>query len=150
MSSLPHIYIESTLTIIFPFIIVIPFFYYILCSKEKDKIRSKNKLLSALLIAIYSFQPTILSILMEMSMCEKLHFGSFLRIFMIESCDSERYLLFYYCLVIPLLVIFAGFIPLILFIYIMFKKKRNILFDQSITQKIGFIFTGYKKENYYW
>ena len=101
-------------------------------------------------VALYSFQPTILSILVQMSMCESFNFGSYLKVYLLESCDSTLYLSFYYDLVLPLLIIFSILLPGFLIIYISIKKYRGQLFDKEVMQKIGFIITGFKKQNFYW
>ena len=137
-------------TVTFPFILVIPFLYYLCFSKKNERILARERVLLAWFIALYSFQPTILSILVEMSMCQSFSFGSYLRIYLIEDCNSERYLLFYYYFVLPLLIIFSAFIPFFLLIYMCIKKKKGILFNPEIFQKIGFILTGYKRERFYW
>ena len=153
--SLPKIYLEAIVTIFFPFILVLPSFYYlaIFCKKKvskNDKNIAKNKVILTLCVALYSFQPTILSILVQMSMCESFNFGSYLKVYLLESCDSTLYLSFYYDLVLPLLIIFSIFLPGFLAIYISIKKYRGQLFHKEVMQKIGFIITGYKKQNFYW
>ena len=152
---MPTIYLEAILTIIFPFILVFPSFCYltVLCKKKASKIDKnivKDKLMLAFCVALYSFQPTILSILVQMSMCESFNFGSYLKVYLVESCESALYLSFYYYLVLPLLIIFTFFLPGFLIIYICLKRYRGQLFDKEAMQKIGFIITGFKKQNFYW
>ena len=152
---MPTIYVEAILTFIFPFILVSPSICYltILCKKKIskiDKIMVKNKVMLAFCVALYSFQPTILSILVQMSMCEFFNFGSYLKVYLVESCQSTLYLSFYYYLVLPMLFIFSIFLPGFLIIYIFAKKKRGQLFNKKVLQKIGFILIGFKKQNFYW
>ena len=152
---MPTIYLEAISTIIFPFLLVVPFCYYlsILCKKKvskDEKAMAKNKVILALCVALYSFQPTILSILVQMSMCESFNFGSFLKVHLVENCESTLYLSFYYYMVLPLLIIFTFLLPGFLIIYICLKRYRGQLFDKEAMQKIGFIITGFKKQNFYW
>ena len=152
---MPSIYLEAILTIIFPFLLVIPSCCYLSIylkkkASEDEKIMAKNKVILAFCVAFYSFQPTILSILVQMSMCEFFNFGSYLKVYLVESCQSTLYLSFYYYLVLPMLFIFSIFLPGFLIIYIFAKKKRGQLFNKKVLQKIGFILIGFKKQNFYW
>ena len=152
---MPTIYLEAIFTIIFPFILVFPSIYYlaIFCKKKvskNDKNIAKNKVMLSFCGALFFSTNNPLSILVQMSMCESFNFGSYLKVYLLESCENPRYLSFYYDLVLPLLIIFSIFLPVFLVIYISIKKYRGQLFDKEVMQKMGFIITGYKKQNFYW
>ena len=150
---LPSIYLESILTVAFPFVLIFPFFYYLLSFKKRtkeEKSLAQKKVVLAFLIALYSFQPSILSNLIELSVCKEFYFGFFLQAYLIENCNSDFYLNFYYYFVLPLLIIFSALIPIVIMIYFYIKKRKGLLFDQSVSQKIGFLLIGFKKENFYW
>ena len=141
------------MNVIFPFALIFPFFYY-LCSCKKnvklDKSLAFRKIFLAFFIALYSFQPSILSNLIELSICQKFFFGSYLQAYLLESCNADFYLNFYYFFVLPLLIIFSSVLPLIIIIYMVIKMRQGLLFDTIVSQKIGFLLIGYKKSNFYW
>lgn len=133
-----------------------PFFLYCCECKKKENKKNNEKSLAlkkifvALCVSIYSIQPTIMSVLVELSICEDFNFGSFLKSFLVESCNSSQYLIFYYYFVLPLLIIFSAVLPLFVIVYIWTKNKKGLLFDQAVYEKIGFLLIGFRKNTYYW
>lgn len=137
---------------------MLPFFLYCCkCRKKsennkspKEKKGAFKKIFVALCVSFYSLQPTIMSVLVELSICEDFNFGSFLKSNLVESCNSSRYLIFYYYFVLPLLIIFSAVFPLFVIVYIWTKNKKGLLFNPNIYKKIGFLLIGYKKNTYFW
>ena len=94
--------------------------------------------------------PIIFMKLIEMCLCQNFNIGSYLRIYLDENCESERYQNFFYYIILPSLIIFSGLMPFLILIYILFKKKEGTLFDKSISSKIGFIITDFRRTKYFW
>ena len=150
---MPYIYLEAIINVVFPFVLIFPFFYYLCSCKNSikhDKSLALRKIFLAFFIALYSFQPSILSNLIELSICQKFFFGSYLQAYLLESCNGDFYLNFYYFFVLPLLIIFSSVLPLIIIIYMFIKMRKGLLIDPIVSQKIGFLLIGYKKSNFYW
>ena len=91
-----------------------------------------------------------MSNLTELSLCKKFHFGLFLKAYLVENCEGQSYLNFYYYFIIPILILFSLILPLAIIIYIGLKFKKGVLFEDIVRKKIGFLLTGYKQTNFYW
>ena len=117
-------------------------------SKIKDPIALTKKLTLGCLISIFTFQSSVITALVTVFDCQDIQSKSYIREYLLESCNDDRYLTFYYFLALPVFLVFAIFLPLGLFLY-MFYKRRNIC-SKEVMNRIGFLINGYKTSYYYW
>ena len=109
-----------------------------------------EKVLVSLAISFYSLQSSILSALVELSVCQEFDFGSYLTVYLTENCNSERYLNFYHFMVFPMLLMFSTILPFLALAYIVIKHKKGQTQQKGVFRKIGFFIIGYNPKKYYW
>lgn len=107
-----------------------------------------RKLTISLTLSVFTLHSNIVNSLLELSDCELIYEETYLRSYLIENCESERYKNWFYYFVLPNFMIYGFFIPLFAFIFLL--KNRSLVLDKDIIEKIGFLVNGYKTKKYYW
>ena len=137
------------MTILLPFLVLIFFSFFFCWNRQQNQtFFVKRKMMITLSITLYSFNSLILRTFVQLIDCQNFEFGSYLRIYLIESCNDQRYHFYYYSIILPTIFIFAFILPVFTFFYIF--KNRKFLEEFSMITKIGFIIMEYKQERYYW
>ena len=110
-----------------------------------------DKIISILIISIYSFQSSIFNSIFTIFACTKLDNNtSFIKAYMTESCsaDNPRYQMWSNYISIPILIVYSVVLPLMLFI--LTSCHRHNIYDATSIRYLSFLVRGYKKDKFYW
>ena len=99
-------------------------------------------------VSIFLLQPSIFDSLLEILNCTKIDNKTYIKSYLIESCESERYKSWIYFLVIPAFLFYVLIIPFSLF-YFMAKNQKK-LYHKDVMKYLGFSLNGLSKNKYYW
>lgn len=142
---IPQIYIYGLIFSVLPFCFSIIFSLYVIIKERKISIHQFSFSLS---ISIFLLQSNIFSSLLEILQCQEIDNHYYLKNYLAESCETERYRIWKNYLVFPFLFLYIIAVPSIL-IYFMAKHWKN-LYDQNVIRFIGFSLNGLKKDRFYW
>ena len=107
-----------------------------------------RKLTLGCLISIFTFQSSVITSIVTLFDCQSIQSNLYIREYLLENCDSSRYMDFYHYLALPVFIVFAIGLPLGVFIY-MFANRKEI-YSKEVMNRIGFLINGYKTNYYYW
>ena len=115
--------------------------------RESWKIFLKKIRLS-FFIAIFIFNSSIINSLVDISDCQSINSRLYIRNYLLEDCNSDRYLIFFYSFSIPVFIMTAIILPILAIVYLF--RQRNKIYDKEIMKNIGFLINGYRGSFYYW
>jgi len=108
-----------------------------------------EKLLITATITFFYFQSPIINDLSGLLNCTKIENESYLTDYLLEQCTgNQRYTEWRNYFVIPCFCFFTIILSSIPLIYM--HKNKDILFNEIVLRKIGFLLNGYSIQTFYW
>ena len=146
------VYLNALLMSIIPFFLfffTILFWLAISRFRKVQLLKNLNKLVTSLVIIIFTIQPTIINCLISIISCREIDNGKFYLVsFLNEECGTSQNNLWRNFLFYPAFFFYAIALPLMPFCYIIFYRKNLYVLDRF--KKVGFLFNGYMKKKFYW
>lgn len=146
------IYFEALFMSLIPIVLLIIIFTslitYIIFAKKGIHYLTQ-RIITILIITIFSFQPPIMNYLFNIVNCleiESEHY--YLKNLYVEQCYTDRHYSWLFKLFIPSFIIYGFLLPLPCFIYMV--KYSNFLHESKHIKRIGFLSNGYAQSKFYW
>ena len=102
---------------------------------------------SALFLIIY-LQPDLISQLISQAACLKIGDTYYILANKQFECFTDEYYKYFYCLILPFLMLWLVIIPLTLFLFL--RRNKDNLKKQEVMILYGFIYKEYDNKAYYW
>jgi hypothetical protein len=129
-------------------IFLLIFWGFYIVVKKKDRKVFADKMITSLVITIFSLQPSISNALISIISCRQILDKYYIRSDLNEECRTENHMFYVNFLFFPFFSLYAGIFPLLAFAYMYYY--RNSLTQISHIKKIGFLTNGYLKNKFYW
>ena len=151
MFNIPNIYLTAFLMVLAPIIFIIfllIFWGLYIVVKKKDRKVFADKMITSLVITIFSLQPSISNSLLSMISCREIVDKYYIKSDLNEQCSTKQHSFYVYVLFFPSFSLYAGVFPILAFAYMFYY--RNSLNEIIHIKKIGFLTNGYLKNKFYW
>ena len=147
MTDAPELYLFALIFTFLPFIFSILFFLYLFIRhKEVRKENYFESYIFCISISIFLLQSSIFNSLLEVLKCKEIDGKYYIERYLLENCNSERYMNWRNYLIIPSFCFYAGIVPASM-IYFMGKNKKNLHKNKLL---IGLSLNGLGKTKFYW
>ena len=123
--------------------------FWTLWRKLKNCQHVKEKLIGSIVVQLFFFQPTIIKYNFSLFNCTEITTGDYyVTDDMSIKCWDQSHRFYALCVAVPSIVVWCIGFPLIL-VYFLYKNRQDLA-DISEKLKYGFLYKGFKSNQFYW
>ena len=137
--------------VLMPFIIIAmiaAFWLVYIWIKKKDRMYFIERLLTSMVIVVFSIQPSIADSLLSMISCFEVGDDSYITNYLTEKCYTETHTKWLLALFLPGFLLYVLIMPMLAMMYMFYNKEY--LYESKHIKKVGFLSIGYSYNKFYW